>query len=365
MANKTQKQKYHGWNMGGIDNHERKRMMDIPIFRSEPTGARAFWVPLRLVAGLFLGLAASVSSHCDGVDFPATPPAILAAVTGQGIYHTDLGGEEPRILADTDTLGGPDVLGLAGYAGRAIYAAEDSRGLLVSRDAGKSFTALGTPQGTQGAPWGKIQINRDGHVYVWNNSFLSVSTDEGETWQSKPIPGELYAVRGDTIVSAGGNRLYISRDGGEDYTTFNLYQSFSGSINDLAVTKNFVYLATDGGLFRTNHQGEQITSLYTNTGLSAVTIADDRVFIGADGEALVSDDGGKNYETLVKFETSGSVTTTVQQIVAHKKHIALATFDQFCSTSSGSYLQCQGMVPQGQSGRVSQIFMDVPDSKNF
>lgn len=143
----------------------------------------------------------------------ARPAKTLYAATGIGIYTSDDGGSQWRLLGQ---IGGVSLLA-ADPMSKTLYAG-NSEGISVSNDDGKTWRQ------TIAAPRiNSLAVAPNGTVYVANVPGLFRSTDHGQSWQdvsSAPsftdhvwidaAAGTIYALEYETVS--------VSRDGGKSWS---------------------------------------------------------------------------------------------------------------------------------------------------
>lgn len=124
----------------------------------------------------------SLDLHGFAVD-PRDPRHLWAAVAGRGLYSSTDGGRSFTVVSKE--IGG-DVMALAIAPDGRILAGDMRRGLLVSRDAGKTWEPT-LAEGVMG-----LAINPDDpETVVASGRGIFLSTDGGETWKRvRPVsPG--------------------------------------------------------------------------------------------------------------------------------------------------------------------------------
>jgi photosystem II stability/assembly factor-like uncharacterized protein len=151
----------------------------------------------------------------------------------------------------------------------AWYAATDE-GLLVSRDHGLNWSAVvlapvqrpaaASPAGSRLAIRAVRTGNSDSYVWALTSRQLEVSGDGGKTWIARTLPfeprGPLHLHPSDehTVMLAGNDGVFISRDTGESWHQANLSEL---SIEDLATVRNGVVVSTaTGSLFLSRDGGK-------------------------------------------------------------------------------------------------------------
>ena len=149
----------------------------------------------------------------------------------------------------------------------AWYAATDE-GLMVSRDHGLNWSAVPfapvqqTPAGASAMTANSIRAVRtsNGDSFVWalTSRQLQFSGDGGKTWISRTLPfeprGTLHFQPSDenTIVLAGDQGLFVSRDTGESWHQTNLSELM---LDDLAPVRNGVVVSTVSGTLFLSRDG--------------------------------------------------------------------------------------------------------------
>jgi photosystem II stability/assembly factor-like uncharacterized protein len=142
---------------------------------------------------------------------PAAGGRLYAAVSGEGLYVSNDGGE--TFDAVTDEVGA-GVYGLLALPGRTLLAAEPSHGVLLSTDGGESWKNV--------LPAPAIRLAAVGDVLLATGERIWRSSDNGRTWRPGFEPGPAF----EPIVASGNlvfaitphtRTLYRSDDGGEDW----------------------------------------------------------------------------------------------------------------------------------------------------
>ncbi len=150
----------------------------------------------------------------------------------------------------------------------AWYAAAEE-GLFVSRDRGKSWSAVPFAPAQAGAraavasasPVRAIRTS-DGNSYVWalTQRELEISGDGGETWIARTLPVEprsglrFYIADQSTVVLASDRGVFISRDAGDSWRQANLSEL---SADDMTSVKSAIVVSTaKGALFVSRDAGK-------------------------------------------------------------------------------------------------------------
>ncbi|MEW6581332.1 MAG: YCF48-related protein [Actinomycetota bacterium] len=150
---------------------------------------------------------------------PGHPREIATAVAGQGLYRSADGGASFR-LASRDV--GPSVFGLTFTAGGMLVAADVARGVVASRDGGRSFTTLVTGAGFVSVA---AHPGRPGWVLAAGEAGLVQSHDGGRRWRTTTVVGPVAAVAAApgapqrAYAVAADARVYATRDGGRSWAT--------------------------------------------------------------------------------------------------------------------------------------------------
>ncbi|MFZ3214863.1 MAG: hypothetical protein WA192_02280 [Candidatus Acidiferrales bacterium] len=107
--------------------------------------------------------------------------------------------------------------------GDLAWFAATERGLFVSRDAGKSWTAL--PFGPGELPVQSVRASRNGEkIRLVSSGGMVFSDDAGRTWSWHDLPLEsggavrIESAGGDTLLAVARAGLYVSRDAGVSWT---------------------------------------------------------------------------------------------------------------------------------------------------
>lgn len=300
-------------------------------------------------------------SHRTG--WKARPPlaflaAIIVAVTASVAFAADPGPESSikAPLAVKSLL-----LDLA-RAGNAIVAVGERGHILVSRDAGATWTQSDVPTQSMltaivfhdaklgwavghdavilrtkdgGTSWERVHWAPEDEapfLDVWfadaNNGIAIgaygrcfVTADGGTTWAQRTVAEEDLHLN--EIAAAGGNRLYIAGESGQVFrsddagTTWKQLDSgYTGSFFGLLPleSESLLVFGLRGHLFRTDDGGATWQKIDTGVQTmlnSAVRLADGTiVVVGLGGTVLVSKDGGRSF-TLHQQATRGGITSVV------------------------------------------------------
>jgi photosystem II stability/assembly factor-like uncharacterized protein len=109
---------------------------------------------------------------------PGRPGEIMAAAAGEGLYRSlDAGQSYERASAQV----GPSVFGMAFAPNGTLFAADPSRGLIISPDGGRTFRVA--VEGT-GLVSVAVVPRRPGFVLASGEPGVIVSTDGGDLWES-------------------------------------------------------------------------------------------------------------------------------------------------------------------------------------
>jgi len=137
----------------------------------------------------------------------------------------------------------------------SIYLPNGKTGIYLSTDNGNCWTAVNT-----GLPVDKETIINN-LVTKGNSIFASifgfgvyVSLDYGQSWSPAntglPLNVNALAVNGDNLYAGIMSNLYISVDNGQSWSpVYPKLPNYAG-ITSIAFDSNYVYLATDSGVFR-------------------------------------------------------------------------------------------------------------------
>jgi photosystem II stability/assembly factor-like uncharacterized protein len=158
----------------------------------------------------------SLDLHGFAVD-PRDPGRLYAAVAGQGLFRSDDGG---RSFGPVSSEVGGAVMALAVTPSGAILTGDMQRGLLVSRDGGKSWRQT-LNEGLMGLALNPSDPTR----ILAGGAGILLSTDGGRTWRQRlEIPGGAgpvaWAPSNPRIAYVVGfdRTLYRSSDGGETWS---------------------------------------------------------------------------------------------------------------------------------------------------
>ncbi len=117
----------------------------------------------------------SLDIHGFTVD-PRDPRHLYAAVAGQGLFQSTDAGASFSLVSQTV---GPAVMALAIAPDGRIFAGDMEQGLLVSRNAGASWTGV-LGEGLVGLT---INPKRPARIIATGSSGVSLSKDGGSTWR--------------------------------------------------------------------------------------------------------------------------------------------------------------------------------------
>ena len=141
---------------------------------------------------------------------------------------------------------------------RVGYAGSNQRTGSLSLDGGTSWTPFGSvPRGAQA---GFIAMAADASTLVWtptNNAAVSVSADQGATWNSSIGIAAGSRVVADRVnplkfyaIDNGTQRLVMSSDGGLTFTTRSLPLAKSNGLRAVAGIEGELWYAAGGALYR-------------------------------------------------------------------------------------------------------------------
>jgi photosystem II stability/assembly factor-like uncharacterized protein len=116
----------------------------------------------------------SLDVHGFAVD-PENPKVVYAAIAGAGLYRSTNGGSSFAVVSRTV---GPALMALAITPQGHIIAGDMQQGLLVSRDAGKTWHQT-LAQGVMGLALNPVNPKRA----IATASAIFVSGDQGESWR--------------------------------------------------------------------------------------------------------------------------------------------------------------------------------------
>ncbi len=208
------------------------------------------------------------------------PAALAAAPAGEGIAYV-FAEDSVHVTADagrtwqtvTDTLPGTDVLAAAvnPYVPTEIYASFADAGLQRSRDEGRSWEPVGTPD--DDAVVAILVGGVPPLLYIAVESGrVQVSSDEGATWRAAsgavtmalrgPVRALAGAADASVLYAAAHTGLYLSTAAGQTWVDLPLRKPLVAVAADpttdrtvLAVTETGeVYRSTDGGIAWRNEQ---------------------------------------------------------------------------------------------------------------
>jgi len=228
---------------------------------------------------------------------PQDPNTVYVAALGplwsdseqRGVFKTTDGGENWENVLFVDQTTGCSSLAIDPENPQRLYAGfwdfrrspwffrsgGQGSGLFVSDDAGKSWKKIteGLPQGI----WGRVHVEisplDNNMVYALieaeKTSFYR-SKDKGQTWElmtDNAVVGDrpfyfgnfvLDPVDTNTIYKPGFN-MRVSDDGGKTFMSTSIRGgNYHGDVHDLWISpkdNNFMYMATDGGLYISNDRG--------------------------------------------------------------------------------------------------------------
>jgi photosystem II stability/assembly factor-like uncharacterized protein len=185
-----------------------------------------------------------------------------AAVPGAGLYTSADAGQSWKLATALVEFPTHNVYTIgAGSSGAeqvyAILPALGAGGVYVSDDAGGHWRALphapaDTVTGIRGEP------DQAGSLFLWSTTAgLFKSRDGGRTWRSSPgINGGVYAVAlaQHTIYASGDAGLYVSTDGGGQFSLVDAQHSFSSLAASTSVP-NAAYALTGTSVYITANAG--------------------------------------------------------------------------------------------------------------
>ncbi|MBF0206633.1 MAG: hypothetical protein HQK53_07065 [Oligoflexia bacterium] len=141
----------------------------------------------------------------------------------------------------------------------------------------------------------------DGTIYVVVKGFLWISTDGGNSFQSKPLPDYdfhgIYISDG-IIYMAGSNGLFISNDGGNNFKKKDIPLPEGEYVISFCVSGGTTYLATYKGLFAYTEGGDSFTIAYKKLGgdvANSVCVSGDTIYATTYKGLFISTDGGNSF----------------------------------------------------------------------
>ncbi|MBK2125097.1 YCF48-related protein, partial [Fangia hongkongensis] len=199
-----------------------------------------------------------------------------------------------------------------------IYAATAS-GLSISKDEGKTWQNKTVADGLLSNDIRAVFVF-DNTIYAATASGLSISKDEGKTWQNKTVADGLASnnltavyVSNSDIYAASASGLSISKDGGKTWEKQTAADGLaSDNINDIYVFSNTIYAATSSGLSISKDEGKTWITRTISNGLPSDNIqnvyvtkgyiidGDPSIYVATSNGISVSNNEGESWESYLQ-----------------------------------------------------------------
>lgn len=270
---------------------------------------------------------------------PADPRIVYAGTPGGGLFRSTSDGEPRWETIGADPLEG-EITALAAdpAAPATLYAGTSGGRVFVSRDRGAQFTEVSNPGS---GPVVKLAIDSQRRaIYIATAKGLLVSRDDGRSWRAAPqIAGDTRSVvisaSGAVYASVGG-AIYVSLDGGTSWTrttmvtsanvlaadpqsstvyatagvgvwassdngkTWRLLPLLDIAASELLAVGNRVYAATPLGLYEYEQGGtawKRVGTLAQRiTALTVASSSPRTIYVGTRGGILVALDGSSDWK---------------------------------------------------------------------
>ena len=167
-----------------------------------------------------------------------------------------------------------------------------------------------------------LNINHNGDIFISypydNHTYVSLSTDGGNTWQVKDLYSVIGGIGTICIVFDDTDNVYIGTSQGifkssDNGDTWALFGNFTGWTNAIAFNDNgdiFVGCYSSSG-YRSTDGGQTWTQLPTTAGIGSIAINDSGdIFIGNNQYIERSTDNGDHW-TVVKQGVNIHETSTI------------------------------------------------------
>ena len=214
-------------------------------------------------------------------------------------------------------------------SGNTYYVGTNLFGIDISTDGGTSWQAF-----TTGGTIVNAILAAGSTVYAGTDGGLSVATRVGSQWD-KSLTGKVYGVFNvpgngmshGTLYAATASGLSVSNDSGQTWKSYaaGSIVSSSSKVNDVFVSGDTAYIATDKGLATANTQNPTTLSFTPVTGFNGKDIG--KVFV-VNGDLYATTTTGLYIVKLSDLNTIGSAYLTgdtLNDVFVTKDHIYVAT----------------------------------------
>lgn len=209
-------------------------------------------------------------------------PLVTAVMDYDGFVHEDIFKHPQR---HQDKIGSTTSITIAAQ-NRDYWAkvgGNDSTQMLsISTDGGKTWSAARRkPEKGKNYYQGCVAFNADGSRLIWlpsNSSFAFYTEDLGASWtKCEGLMGKDIYIIGDSVnpdyvYAYGKDKLYVSSDGGKNFTKKGTDLFLFEDRICIAPEEGCFYLPTGGGLYKTTDHGETFTQYETVAQCSSVGI---------------------------------------------------------------------------------------------
>jgi photosystem II stability/assembly factor-like uncharacterized protein len=161
---------------------------------------------------------------------------------------------------------------------------------------------------------------------------ISVSTDNGETWQKKPDEHNTECIATDgSIIIAGGNGIYRTTDLGATWTN----QKPDINVNNVAMNQDYIVAGTiNGDLYLSTDKGDTWKSvdygMYSSGIVYSIGIKGNMIVIATGVGVFISADAGKTWSSTTaheKYDNIRHVATNGKEIIATNDDYLLVSTD--------------------------------------
>jgi ligand-binding sensor domain-containing protein len=223
--------------------------------------------------------------------------------------------------------------------------------LLISEDGGKTFKIRNAKNsGMMVKSIRDVFIDANGKIYVTGNEHFSISSDGGNSFVTKTIPGQsvftenIYVDQDGTIYLGAYHEFYISRDGGNTFIS----KSNSMGLNNSSINSVFVddkrklYVGTTGGLFVSENGGNTFSKVakpidHKYNWIDSVFVdSKGIIYLGTPEGLAISKNGGESF--VNKTITDGLGTTHINAVFVDSNDLVYAaTQDGISISDNGGY----------------------------
>ncbi len=234
-----------------------------------------------------------------------------------------------------------------------IFVGSSSGGLAISSDGGQTW--ISPVPGQNGYPSGSIHASSvyfdDGKLYVATDEGLTISSDNGATWSGdhgfpfNPQYTGIFAEGDNIYLTTFGSGLYISKNGGNGFTTVTSGQNGfanSNDVRDVHASGSNVYVATDGGLSISNNEGATWNTVdfgqdgFANGNAIISVFADgNKIYAAVSGGLSISEDNGNTWSTTTSGQNGFADTEFVRSVFADGDKVYVGTTKGLSISSDG------------------------------